>query len=115
MDATAMYPKGFHPVATLMDPSGTNPAPVRRRRDVTGVKYYFIDFGISRKFEPADGAPRALPIFGGDKSVPEFKGCTVPIDPFPTDIYYLGNLIREDILAVRSPITLTLRILMCMM
>ncbi|TFY60098.1 hypothetical protein EVJ58_g5363 [Rhodofomes roseus] len=35
-------------------------------------KYYYIDFGLSRRYNPDDGPPRALPIFGGDKSVPEF-------------------------------------------
>jgi len=81
----------------------------RRNRDYKGTanhytrtarpsKYFFIDFGISRKYKPEDGPPRELPIEGGDRTVPEFKTATGPVDPFPTDIYYLGNLIREDFL-----------------
>ncbi|KAI1795576.1 hypothetical protein LXA43DRAFT_1090740 [Ganoderma leucocontextum] len=37
-------------------------------------------------------------IIGGDKSVPEFEGTDEPQNPFWTDIYYLGNLIRTDFL-----------------
>jgi hypothetical protein len=59
-------------------------------------KYYFIDFGISRRYDPEDKAPLELPIRGGDKSVPEFmEDINVPRNPFQTDIYYAGNLIRE--------------------
>ncbi|KAF9814675.1 hypothetical protein IEO21_04970 [Rhodonia placenta] len=60
------------------------------------TKYYYVDFGLSRKYDPADGPPLELPILGGDKTVPEFQGegYNIAVDPFPTDIYYLGNLIR---------------------
>ncbi|KAL1945818.1 hypothetical protein VTO73DRAFT_1820 [Trametes versicolor] len=65
------------------------------------MKYYFIDFGLSRRYDPMDGPPREHPIRGGDKSVPEFQPGVWKgelLDPFPTDIYYLGNLIRMDIM-----------------
>ncbi|KAJ7162140.1 hypothetical protein C8R46DRAFT_1282644 [Mycena filopes] len=65
------------------------------------VKYYFIDFGLSRQYTPAQGPPfREDIIQGGDKSVPEFAGDNFVCDPFPTDIYYLGNLIRQEFLEV---------------
>jgi hypothetical protein len=64
-------------------------------------KYYFIDFGISRRYDPEDKAPLELPIRGGDKSVPEFmEDINVPRNPFQTDIYYAGNLIREGLMKV---------------
>ena len=63
-------------------------------------KYYFIDFGISRRYDPKDGPPLEPPIRGGDKSVPEFQKPIKLCNPFPTDIYYLGNFIREGILKV---------------
>ena len=66
------------------------------------VKYYYIDFGISRRYAPDDDAPLEDIIVGGDKSVPEFEGTDEPQNPFWTDIYYLGNLIRTDFLQVRS-------------
>ncbi|KZT71753.1 hypothetical protein DAEQUDRAFT_687103 [Daedalea quercina L-15889] len=64
------------------------------------VKYFYIDYGLSRKYDTADASPRELPIHGGDKSVPEFQGngYTVPANPFRTDIYFLGNLIRVTFL-----------------
>ncbi|KAF9801072.1 hypothetical protein IEO21_10209 [Rhodonia placenta] len=78
-----------------------------RKRDFTGTarhysrterptKYYYVDFGLSRKYSPDEYPPRELPILGGDKTVPEFQGegYDEAVDPFPTDIYYLGNLIR---------------------
>ncbi|OSD07005.1 kinase-like protein [Trametes coccinea BRFM310] len=60
------------------------------------VKYYLIDFGISRKY-PADCAsPREDPIWGGIKKVPEFHKSNEPCDPFPTDVFYVGYLLWED-------------------
>ncbi|KAJ6516594.1 hypothetical protein C8R47DRAFT_1172841 [Mycena vitilis] len=64
------------------------------------VKYYFIDFGLSRQYDPTKGPPFLEDVIrGGDKSVPEFA---IPgnfsCDPFPTDIYYLANLIRRHFL-----------------
>ncbi|KAH9858858.1 hypothetical protein C2E23DRAFT_872898 [Lenzites betulinus] len=43
------------------------------------VKYYFMDFGLFCKYNP-----------GKDRGE--------PCDPFPTDIYYLGNAIRTELL-----------------
>ena len=39
--------------------------------------------------------------FGGDKTVPEFRQFNDLHDPFPTDVYYLGNILRTDFLEVR--------------
>ncbi|KAH9834890.1 uncharacterized protein C8Q71DRAFT_797679 [Rhodofomes roseus] len=70
-------------------------------------RYFYIDFGLSRKCDPADGPPLELPVFGGDRTVPEFQedGYDVPADPFRTDIYYLGNLIRTTFskASIRTP------------
>ncbi|KAI1795560.1 kinase-like domain-containing protein [Ganoderma leucocontextum] len=62
------------------------------------VKYYYIDFGISRIYASDDTSPLEDIIVGGDKSVPEFEGTDEPQNPFWTDIYYLGNLIRTGFL-----------------
>ncbi|KAI0312540.1 hypothetical protein OF83DRAFT_1176535 [Amylostereum chailletii] len=96
MDATGMYPNSFHPVD------------IRRTRDWKGKakyhsrtlrppKYWLIDFGLSRIYDPANGPALELPVRGGDKSAPEHQDehYNVPCDPFATDIYYLGNLLRE--------------------
>ncbi len=99
MDPKGLYPDLFHPQMPGSNLAFTDDAK-HYNRTKTPVKYYLIDFGISRKFDPKDGPPRELPIRGGDKSAPEISASTGPIDPFPTDVYYLGNMIREDILKV---------------
>ncbi|KAI0065667.1 hypothetical protein BV25DRAFT_1868496 [Artomyces pyxidatus] len=95
-DPSSMYPDSYHPVR------------IDRRRDWKGKakhytrtqrppKYYLIDFGLSRFYDPADGPPLEMVLRGGDKSAPEHQGrAPSPCDPFPTDIYYLGSLIREN-------------------
>ncbi|KAJ7364288.1 hypothetical protein DFH08DRAFT_270587 [Mycena albidolilacea] len=58
--------------------------------------YYLIDFGLSRRYGPANGPPwEGIP--GGDKSPPEHTR-RAACDSFPTDIYFLGNLIHRHFL-----------------
>ena len=102
LDAKPMYTVQWHPVAPLYNRNFTGRSKHYSRTE-RPPKYYYIDFGLSRKYNPDDGPPRELPIFGGDKSVPEFQdeGYNKPADPFATDVYYLGNLIRTTFLGVR--------------
>ncbi|EGN92940.1 hypothetical protein SERLA73DRAFT_64928 [Serpula lacrymans var. lacrymans S7.3] len=67
-----------------------------RTRTQSPPKYFFIDFGISRRYDPGDEAHMEDPIWGGDKTVPEFQTSVDPQNPYYTDVYYLGNVIRED-------------------
>jgi hypothetical protein len=104
MDPSGMFPDGYHPVKTdrALDFKGRAKMFSRAQRP---PKYYWIDFGISRQYDPSKGPPVDLPILGGDKTVPEFntdKGDDIEYNPFPTDIYYVGNLIREQFLTVRA-------------
>ena len=103
MDPRNMYPELFHPVLLGMslDWKGLAKHYTRTQRP---TKYYIIDFGLSERFNPKDGPPASWPVEGGDKTVPEFQDKTVQRshDPFPTDIYYLGNLVREDFLQVND-------------
>jgi hypothetical protein len=103
MDASDMYPDGFHPVKQNKnrDYKGRARNYTRTRRP---PKYYFVDFGISRRYDPANVRPLEGPIIGGDKTVPEFQGDKAyeDSDPFPTDVYYIGNLIRRDFLVVAT-------------
>jgi hypothetical protein len=78
------------------------------RRNVKGysrtrrpTRYLLIDFGLSRFYDPANGPPLDRPLRGGDKSAPEHQDGTTPCNPFPTDVYYLGNLVREEYMEVR--------------
>lgn len=101
MDATALYPEGFHPICQLFDAEWTPKEAKHYTRTRTPVKYYFIDYGISCRFDLEDTDPREIPVRAGDKTAPDFStGSMVPINPFPTDVYYIGNFIRTDILKV---------------
>lgn len=98
-----MYPNGWHPAQDSMKPDFT----IYRKNEIYSrterpPKYYLIDFGISRRYDPAQGPPLEDPINGGDKTVPEHqrrKGI-IPCNPFFTDIYYAGNMIRTEFLEV---------------
>ncbi|KAI0665380.1 kinase-like domain-containing protein [Trametes maxima] len=97
-DPRPIYPKMFHPQVTdkARNWKGSAKHSTRTRHP---VKYYIIDFGLSRRYNPDDGPPREHPIRGGDKSVPEFQNWQGELlDPFPTDIYYLGNMIVTRVL-----------------
>jgi hypothetical protein len=103
-DATPLYPEGSHP----------HPIYNRRKPDFTGQakhytrtrlppKYYWIDFGLSRKYDSDSPMPPSEPrIWGGDRSVPEFRDYKGPCNSFATDVYYVGNLVKTEFLDVRE-------------
>ena len=100
LDPSGMYPNSFHPA----DPRKSKDF----RRNAKGysrtrrpARYHLIDFGLSRLYDPANGPPLDRPLRGGDKSAPEHQDGKTPCNPFPTDVYYLGNLAREDYMQVR--------------
>ncbi|OSD07008.1 hypothetical protein PYCCODRAFT_1449738 [Trametes coccinea BRFM310] len=97
MDPKPLFPKLFHFATPWLNTDISGRAK-HSTRTSSPTKYFYIDFGISRKFDPAKGPPRAWPIRGADKTVPEFAKSTDPCDPLPTDIYYLGNTIRTALL-----------------
>ena len=101
MDPLPLYPNLYHPVET------------RRTRDYTGIvkplsrtehptRYYLIDFGLSRRYQPEDLPALEDIIMPGDKTVPEYQGDAEACDPFPADVYLIGNMIREKFLRVSS-------------
>ena len=96
-----MFPESYHPV--LIDRSRDLSHAARyTSRTQNPPKYYFIDFGISRQYKPEDLPPIEGIILGGDKSPPEHKNSSGAWDPFPTDVYFLGNLAREEYLQVSA-------------
>lgn len=97
----SMYPEGWHFVQSTKTPDDMMKYAKYHSRTERPPKYYLTDFGISRRYNPKDGPPREHPILGGDKTVPEFQKPTGLLDPFPTDIYYVGNFLRESILQVK--------------
>lgn len=61
-------------------------------------RYYFTLSPASRVYDPYE-EPLALPRVCGDPTVPEFQaGPLTPHNPFQTDVYCLGSLIRRDFL-----------------
>ncbi|KAI0040473.1 hypothetical protein FA95DRAFT_1502816 [Auriscalpium vulgare] len=95
MDASAMYPKGFHPVKQGFLPDRSDVAPCYSRLSA-GVKYYFVDYGISSEF-PLDSDPASRLVvgrLGRDQEPPELSD-TVSYDPFKVDIFVVGNIFRR--------------------
>ncbi|TBU31671.1 kinase-like domain-containing protein [Dichomitus squalens] len=97
MDPRPMFPRMFHFADSSQNREMTGSAK-HYTRTWRPVKYFFIDFGLSRKHDPAAGPPRYPPIWGADRTVPEFRRSLKPCDPFPTDVYYMGNVIRQSFL-----------------
>jgi len=91
-DPSEMYPRGFHPVQ--MDRSQDFKGKARGyTRTQRPPRYYLIDFGLSRYYPSRNVLDE--PLRGGDRSAPEHQDgrwC----NPFYTDIYYLGNLVRQE-------------------
>ena len=100
LDPSNMYPESFHPVrlSRSRDFRHKAKAYTRTRRP---SRYLLIDFGLSRYYDPANGPPLDKPLRGGDKSAPEHQDGKTLCNPFPTDVYYLGNLVREYFMQVR--------------
>lgn len=93
---SGMYPDGFHPIKNNRNRNfkGTARAYTRTQRPPV---YYLIDFGLSRQYTSRD--VKDEPLRGGDKSAPEHRSKR-HCNPFQTDIYYLGNLVRHEFIEV---------------
>ncbi|KAH9173566.1 hypothetical protein EDB89DRAFT_2113863 [Lactarius sanguifluus] len=91
-DPSQMYPNWFHPVKIDRSRNfkGTAKAYTRTQRP---RRYYFINFGLSRQYTSRDSMDG--PLRGGDESAPEHRSGQ-HCNPFHTDIYYIGNLVRQE-------------------
>ena len=97
-DPSKMYPQGYHP--TQMNRSRDFKGRAKRyTRTQRPPRYYLIDFGLSRQYMTRKALD--VPLRGGDKTAPEHQNAT-RCNPFYTDIYYLGNLVRQEFIQVRS-------------
>jgi hypothetical protein len=97
----SMFPRSWHPSDELMNRQFTGKATYYTRTQ-RPPKYYLIDFGISRRYDDKDLPVLEPQIHGADRTVPEFQDSFAPCDPFPTDIYYLGNVFRMDFTRVSN-------------
>src|ERR1700761_2921012 len=105
LDPTNIYPNSFHPVA--MGRSKDFRYKVKRysrTRRPTG--YLLIDFSLSHQYDLANGPPLDEPLHSGDRSAPEHQDGETLCNSFPTDVYYLGNLVRVQYIQVRVPSSL---------
>lgn len=103
MDATPLYPSGFHPMRLNSHPQRiTHPATLLSRNDVP-VTYYFVDFGISTWLKPENTDRLVVGSDGLDQDVPELSD-DVPYDPFKVDVFVLGNFFRQHFIQVCSTV-----------
>ncbi|KAH8995419.1 hypothetical protein EDB92DRAFT_1971157 [Lactarius akahatsu] len=89
-DPSQIYPNGFRPVKIDRNRNFEAKAYTGTQRP---PRYYFVDFGLSRQYPSRDAIDE--PLQGGDKSAPEHqlgRRC----NPFHTDIYYIGDLVRQE-------------------
>lgn len=101
MNADEMYPNGFHPQKQDMSPDWRGHAKHLSRTE-RPPKYYLIDFGISVRFQLDDPSPRTQVTWGGDYDRPsEILDHGARYDPFPVDVFYMGNLIKHNFTEVR--------------
>jgi serine/threonine protein kinase len=100
MDASELFPEGFHPVRQNLSRNGLTEV-VGIMRTHAPVRYYLIDFDAAIAFEKGTPVHHkfAEGKAGRDDEVPEFKSA-MPYDPFKVDIFQFGNLLRKEILQV---------------
>ena len=95
MDASPLFPLGFHPVYDKSLPSGQGLSwPLSRAH--YPVKYYFIDYSISVHIPPDVKPKLTVGFLGRDQEPPELSDVT-PYDPFKLDIFILGNMFRKEL------------------
>ncbi|KNZ81213.1 hypothetical protein J132_02163 [Termitomyces sp. J132] len=99
-DLGSSYDHPPHPIDrfTRRDFRGHISAPLSRT--TKPVKYYLIDFDLSKIYGKQDVRLR-MPPWGGDKTVPEHLVPNAPpCDPFRVDVYCVGNIARQRFLDV---------------
>ena len=93
MDASSLFPQGYHPVRRDHTPDVMEEVKPLSRMDHP-VRYYYIDFGLSVRF-PEGASPLVIGNVGRDAEVPELSS-TALYDGYKADIYALGNLFSKE-------------------
>lgn len=99
MDGSSIFPSGFHPSSQNSLPDLRGDAIPIRRSDAKNIKYFFIDFSLASFSEDGKEPRRVVGRVGEDTLAPELSD-DVPYDPFPVDVYILGDVIRKTFLEV---------------
>ncbi|KAF8675678.1 Protein kinase domain [Rhizoctonia solani] len=96
MNGQTLYDEPFHPFYQDFSLDRKRQIRARYLRSQRPVRYYFIDFGYAKWFrDPAQ--PRVVHGYRARERTPEqLRGNAY--DPFKSDIYQLGALIRRDLI-----------------
>ncbi|KAG6886899.1 hypothetical protein C0995_003506 [Termitomyces sp. Mi166 len=95
-DSLCLFDSPPHPADRSMKRDYSGRVSILFSRTLKPVKYYFIDFGLSKVYRPEDAPFLEQPPWGGDKTVPEHLiPDPPPCDPFAVDVYCLGNFLRQ--------------------
>lgn len=99
-DPSLMYPEGYHPVMIHMTRDLKRRAKHYSRTEYPPM-YYITNFTHAKRYQRSEGILES-PVIASDTSVPEFQGSKFRQrhDPFATDVYLLGNLIRNEFMEV---------------
>jgi hypothetical protein len=95
LDPSGMHPNEFHSVQVNRS-TGFRGNPQQYNRTQRPPRYYLTDFSLSRKYFSRNALDEPLL---GDMSAPEHQQKRL-CNPFHTDIYHLGNLVRESFMKV---------------
>lgn len=109
MDGLHLFKEPSHPAKPIRIPTSHRHARhLERYQSPRPLKYYYIDFESSIRFETRDDRQRIRRNRAQDKTVPEEKAEGL-CDPFAIDVYCVGNLVIQHWLPV-SRTSLSLRI-----
>ncbi len=110
MDASGMYPKGFHPSSNSLDDEAVYDAKYLSRTKTKSVKYFYIDFEMSRLIRSKSDRR----VCGCNKVQanlhPRLK-IAKPMTLFRRTSYYLGSVYGTHLLEVRHSISLMMVVL----
>ncbi|RDB24810.1 NUAK family SNF1-like kinase 2 [Hypsizygus marmoreus] len=102
-DALPLYDSPPHPFRLEQKRDFSGSPPLSSSRTRTPIKYYLVDFGLSKIYKADDAPYLELPWGAGDKTVPEFKSKDGTLcDPFRVDVYCIGNAVRQNFLETRG-------------
>ncbi|CAK5274856.1 unnamed protein product [Mycena citricolor] len=92
-DPSRLFPRGFHPVNYCLNPTNDGLAYCITRTECW-PQYHIIDFGLSRRYDPAHGPPHETVVPGASEVTPP-EYASGQCNPFPADIYCLGDLFKR--------------------
>ncbi|KAJ3845930.1 kinase-like domain-containing protein [Lentinula lateritia] len=96
MDANPMFTRQYHPIKPKKRHNWSARA-LHHSRTRCPPTYFLIDFGQSRMYNPSEPRPSEYALKSGGYTPPE-GDADILCDPFATDVYILGTMIRTSFL-----------------